>query len=306
MCLVAVAVDASRRFPLVIAANRDEYFDRPASRLGWWTPETGGPEILGGRDLKAGGTWLGLTNEGRFGLVTNIRNPADVDPGAPSRGEIVPLWLRGDLPMDRFWMQVGLSGYNGFNLIAADLPRGECFWGSNRARFPQRLERGVYGLSNAQLDTPWPKVERLKQQVRGALKEAESADALAEQIFLALGDRTEIADEFLPRTGVPLEWERWLAPAFIRTPDGRYGTRCSTVIVTERLRRRMVTHVIERTFSSARGPGVALLRRSTLKHWPPLQKEKESLSAPMPLPAVTMTSGPAAAPLKAARPRRAA
>lgn len=283
MCLVALAIDANRRFPLVVAANRDEYFDRPAARLAWWRPDGVSPEILGGRDNRSGGTWLGLTAEGRLAMLTNVRNPADVDAGAPSRGDIVPLWLRGDLSMDRFWMQVSLSGYNGFNLIAADLARGECFWGSNRARFPQRLERGVYGLSNAQLDTPWPKVERLKQQVRGCLRDAESAEDLSEALFQALGDRTEIADEFLPSTGVPIEWERWLSPAFIRTPDGRYGTRCSTVIITERVRRRLVTHVIERTFSNTRGPGVALLRKSTLKHWPPSARDLADVTAPAPL-----------------------
>lgn len=269
MCLVGLAIDASRRFPFVVAANRDEYFDRPAARLGWWQPAPDVPEILAGRDLKAGGTWMGLTAAGRFALVTNVRNPKDIDPLAPSRGEIVPLWLRGDLSMDRFWMQVGLSGYNGFNVVAADFSEGDCFWGSNRARFPQRLERGVYGLSNALLDTPWPKVERLKQRLRGALREADTADGLADALFAALGDRTVIADEFLPSTGVSPDWERWLSPAFIRTPDGRYGTRASTVIITERVGRRLVTHVIERTFSSARGPGVALLRRSQLKAWPP-------------------------------------
>lgn len=289
MCLVALAVDASRRFPLVVAANRDEYFDRPAARLAWWLPDGGGPEILAGRDLKAGGTWMGLTQAGRFALVTNVRNPADVDPAAPSRGGIVPLWLRGDLSVDRFWMQASLSGYNGFNVVAADFSQGDCFWGSNRQRFPKRLERGVYGLSNAALDTPWPKVERLKQHLRSALKEADSADQLAERLFEGLGDRTEIADEFLPHTGVSLEWERWLSPAFIRTPDGRYGTRCSTVLVTERVRRRLVTHVIERTFTPAKGPGVALLRRSTLKAWPPLGAVAEAA-----VTAAVTRSGPAA------------
>ncbi|GIX25199.1 MAG: hypothetical protein KatS3mg122_2430 [Caldimonas sp.] len=269
MCLVGLAIDVSRRFPFVVAANRDEYFDRPTARLSWWQPTHGGPEILAGRDLQAGGTWMGLTAAGRFALVTNVRNPKDLDPQAPSRGQIVPLWLRGDLSMDRFWMQVGLSGYNGFNVIAADFSAGECFWGSNRARYPKRLERGIYGLSNAFLDTPWPKVERLKQRLRSALRQADTADGLADALFAALGDRTLIADEFLPHTGVPLQWERWLSPAFIRTPDGRYGTRASTVIITERVGRKLHTHVIERSFSSARGPGVALLRRSLLKGWPP-------------------------------------
>ena len=98
MCLVAFALDQSSRFPFVLAANRDEFFDRPAARLGWWEPAPGEMPILGGRDLQAGGTWLGLTAQGRLGLVTNVRNPAAMDNKAASRGEIVPRWLKVDLP----------------------------------------------------------------------------------------------------------------------------------------------------------------------------------------------------------------
>ncbi|MEY2891134.1 MAG: hypothetical protein RJA98_1042 [Pseudomonadota bacterium] len=266
MCLIALALDMDRRFPLVVAANRDEFFSRPSARLAWWTPETGGPAILGGRDLEAGGTWLGLTTQGRLGLLTNVRNPAAVDALAPSRGRIVPEWLSAREPTDRFWMRSALSGYNGFNLLAADFARGECFWASNVAPYPTRLERGIHGVSNAQLDTPWPKVTQLKQQMAQALTRAESAEDLSEALFAALADRTVAADDVLPHTGVPQTLERALSAPFIRTADGQYGTRCSTVIVTERVRRRLVTHVLERTFSAS---GVALLRRSTLKDWPP-------------------------------------
>src|SRR5437867_3846904 len=116
MCLVALALDESHRFPLVVAANRDEFFSRPAARLGWWSAAAGAPDILGGRDLGGGGTWLGLTAAGRLALLTNVRLADRLEPHAPSRGEIVPLWLRGDLATDRFWTRVALSGYNGFNL----------------------------------------------------------------------------------------------------------------------------------------------------------------------------------------------
>ena len=162
MCLIALAIDQSRRFPLVVAANRDEFFARPATRLGWWEHDAGGPAILAGRDLTAGGTWLGLTAEGRLAMVTNVRDPARMDPTAPSRGVIVPQWLSGREPTDRFWMRTALSGYNGFNLIAADFKRGECFWASNLGAHPKRLERGVYGVSNASLDTAWPKTIALR------------------------------------------------------------------------------------------------------------------------------------------------
>ncbi|HJV59779.1 MAG TPA: NRDE family protein [Albitalea sp.] len=266
MCLVALAIDHSRRFPLVVASNRDEYFKRASARLAWWTPESGGPAILSGRDLEAGGTWMGLTAEGRFALVTNVRNPERNDPGAPSRGRIVPEWLGGRERTDRFWMRTALSGYNGFNLIAIDFRGGECFWGTNNGEHPQRLERGVHGLSNAGLDTPWPKVEKLKSQLAQAIDLAPSVDALSMRLFDALADRSEAPDDELPHTGVSLEWERRLSAAFIRAPDQAYGTRCSTLVITEKVNRHLVTHVLERSFSAS---GVALLRRSTLKNWPP-------------------------------------
>jgi uncharacterized protein with NRDE domain len=283
MCLVALAIDQSSRFPLVVAANRDEFFARSTARLAWWSPGGGVPEILSGRDLEAGGTWLGLTALGRLALVTNLRRGQAPDPDAPSRGSIVPLWLRGDLPADRFWMQVALSGYNPFNLIAADFRRGECYWASSEAPSPRRLERGLYGLSNAQLDTPWPKVERLKAQVRDALALATSLDGLAGQLFDALSDRTPVPDPELPQTGVPLELERQLSTAFILTPDLRYGTRSTTLVITERVNKRLVTHVLERSFSA--GSKLALLRRSTLSDWPPRY-------TPDGVPAESATAGP--------------
>jgi uncharacterized protein with NRDE domain len=267
MCLVALAIDDNRRFPFVVAANRDEFFDRPASRLAWWTPADGGPEILGGRDMSAGGTWMGLTAAGRFALVTNVRRIVEVDPEAPSRGEIVPNWLRTEQRPDQFWMQASLTGYAPFNLIAADFRRGDCFWASNQQALPHRIERGIFGLSNAALDTPWPKVVTLKARLSEAMKEAESVDMLAGRLFEALSDRDIAPDAELPSTGIDRERERLLSSAFIRTPDGRYGTRCSTVVITERVKRQLVTHVFERTFTP--GAGVALMRRARLADWPP-------------------------------------
>ena len=200
MCLVALAIDENRRFPLVIATNRDEFFDRPAARMGWWTPAEGGPEILAGRDLQAGGTWLGLTASGRLGLVTNVRRPQEPDPSAPSRGGIVPHWLRTEMRADQFWMQTSLSGYAPFNLIAADFRRGDCYWASNDHAIPRRIERGIFGLSNAALDTPWPKVVTLKERLAEALKQAESVDALSSQLFTALADRELAPEDQLPST----------------------------------------------------------------------------------------------------------
>lgn len=272
MCLLTLAIDQSRRFPLVLAGNRDEFFARPAARMAWWSPGPDLPDILGGRDLEAGGTWLGLSAQGRLAVVTNVRAPlAARDPNAPSRGTIVPRWLAGDATTDRFWMRTSLSGFNGFNVIAADFQSGECFYGTHRSAHPVRLERGLYGLSNAGLDTPWPKVVALKDATREALDASDSVDALATRLFDALADRTQAEDDELPSTGVSRDWEKVLSSAFIRTADGLYGTRCSTLVITERVNKRLVTHVFERTFGAA--GGVALLRRVALKDWPPRYTE---------------------------------
>lgn len=267
MCLASLAFDVHRRFPLVVAANRDEYFARPAGRLAWWTPAEGGPQILSGRDQQAGGLWMGLTAEGRFGLVTNVRQPGVPDRDAPSRGLIVQRWLKGDMPAHRFWPHIALAGYQPFNLIAADFRQGDCFWATSERASPERIERGIVGLSNGALDSPWPKVDALKERLHDALDMADSADTLASMLFAALADRSVAPDEALPSTGVSREVERMLSAAFIRSPDQRYGTRCSTVLVAERVGKRLVTHMFERTFTP--GPGLALLRRSTLKDWPP-------------------------------------
>jgi uncharacterized protein with NRDE domain len=272
MCLIALAIDQSRRFPLVVAANRDEFFNRPAARLAWWTPDAGGPAILGGRDLEAGGTWLGLNAQGRLAMLTNVRDPSRIDPEAPSRGQIVPQWLSGTEPTDRFWMRTAMSGYNGFNLIAADFKRGECFWASSHSAHPVRLDRGTYGVSNASLDTPWPKTRTLKQRLRLALDEADSLEALAGHLFSALGDRQTAADADLPATGVPIELERALSAAFIRTPERQYGTRCSTLMISQRVGRSLVTHVMERSYAAS--GAVALLRQATVAHWPPRYSDK--------------------------------
>jgi len=279
MCLVALAIDQAQRFPLVVAANRDEYFKRPTARLAWWSPGDGLPDILSGRDLEAGGTWFGITAAGRMALLTNVREPGRNQPDAPSRGSLVPLWLAGEMSSDRYWPRAVIAGHNGFNLIAADFRMGECFYLSNRGDYPQRLERGLYGLSNAALDTPWPKVDRLKLRLRAALGEADTVGSLCESLFAALADREIPPDEQLPATGVPLAWERLLAPAMIRTPHQAYGTRCSTVMITERTKRRLITHVFERSFSV--DSNLALVRHSVLDDWPPKYAANGSTGGPV-------------------------
>ena len=266
MCLIGLALEQCRRFPLVVAANRDEFFARPATALQWWKPRDEGPLILAGRDLQGGGTWMGLTAQGRLAMLTNVRGRGPNDATAPSRGGIVTDWLMAREPDDQFWGRITHAGYNGFNLIAADFARGECFWAANDQALPQRLEGGLYGLSNAALDTPWPKVQALKAHLHTALQEARSGYALAGRLFAALADRGIAADTELPHTGVPLAWERRLSAAFIGAPDQRYGTRCSTVIITERGESdATLTHVIEHSFDAA---GVLVMqRRFGLENW---------------------------------------
>jgi uncharacterized protein with NRDE domain len=271
MCLVALALGQSDRFPLVLAANRDEYFERRSAPLEWWTPPGQPTPILAGRDLQGGGTWLGLNAAGRLALVTNVRSPGGNVATAPSRGALVPRWLAGDLAFDAYWREVSTGGYNGFNVIAADVAHGAWLWASNAAASPRVLGPGLYGLSNAALDTPWPKAVRLKEGLRSALARAASAeepvDALAARLFEALADPSMAATVELPSTGIPVALERQLSAVYIRTPDGRYGTRCSTLVITERVGSQAFTQVFERSFDA--DPAAApTLRRTLLADWP--------------------------------------
>lgn len=271
MCLVALALGQSLRFPLVLASNRDEFHDRRTAGLDWWTPDGADQPLLAGRDLQAGGTWFGLTARGRLALVTNVRSPAPAIAAAPSRGGLVPGWLLGaEDGFDAFWESVQSTCHNGFNLIAADASRGAWTWASNRAPSPRTLQAGVHGLSNASLDTAWPKTERLKQRLRDALAAANgeaALDRLADALFDALTDRRIAPDAQLPSTGLALDRERELSSAFIRTTDGLYGTRCSTLLIVERRDERgAIAHVFERRFD--RAAQAVALRRTRLFDWP--------------------------------------
>ncbi len=235
MCLAAFALNAHPRFPLVIAANRDEFFARPAAPMAWWADR---PDVLAGRDLQAGGTWFGLSRHGRLALLTNVREPDRQQADAPSRGDLVLDWLGATSPATDFAAQLR-PGYNGFNLITADLRAGAWHWLSNRAPAPQALGPGLHGLSNAALDTPWPKTVGLKAALARALASAASTQGLIENLLEALADATPAPDADLPDTGVGLARERLLSPRFVRMTDpaqpglARYGTRCATVLVRE-------------------------------------------------------------------------
>jgi len=280
MCLAAIAAGRHARWAWVLASNRDETFQRPAAPLAWWQPAGGGPPLLGGRDLQAGGTWLALTAAGRLALVTNVREPGHELAGAASRGDLVPAWLRekadvdlhADTDTDTDTDTTRLHALaavprNGCNFLAADLRSGRGLWFSNRpVPRQQRLGAGLYGLSNAALDTPWTKVVLLKQRLAAALQAHDTLPGLVDAAFTALADRNEAADADLPATGIPLQRERQLSPACIRIegPGGAvYGTRCSTVVIVEASGAGRAVHVEERSFDAAgRVSGVAVQRLS--------------------------------------------
>jgi uncharacterized protein with NRDE domain len=227
MCLILVAWRTDARFPCVIAANRDELHSRPTVAAQWW-PQ---PPILAGKDLMAGGTWLGITRTGRFAALTNYRDPEQRRVATPSRGALVTSILESNDTVQQTldYLREVSGAYNGFNLIFSDAERlavFESFVGAGRELGP-----GLYGLSNHLLDTPWPKVRAGKSRLSAALSGLENTDAA----LTLLRDEAVAPDDELPRTGVSLEWERLLSSAFIRSPD--YGTRCSTLVRIDRRRR---------------------------------------------------------------------
>jgi uncharacterized protein with NRDE domain len=226
MCLVLIAWRAAADYPCVVAANRDEFHARPTARAEWWQDH---PRILAGRDLEAGGTWLGVTRLGRFAALTNYRDPeqrrADA-PGVtrPSRGLLVTSLLESGASVAEsltYLRDVG-ANYNPFNLIFSDGQRLGIYESAlGRGR---ELGPGIYGLSNHLLDTPWPKVQSAKSRLEAALLGlTDTAPLLA-----LLRDDQPASDERLPQTGVGLQWERLLSSAFVRAPD--YGTRSSTIV----------------------------------------------------------------------------
>ena len=254
MCLAAFAIGQSTRFPWVLASNRDKFHDRPTLPLAWWRAEGEDPELLGGRDLGAGGGWLALRADGRLALLTNVREPGRFDPTAPSRGALVVDGLQAG-PANAAWLQgIVAAPRNGFNLLLADLSANLAVWATNRSAQQRVLGEGIYGLSNASLDTPWPKVTRLKHTLGRLVASAGSAECIAVQAFAALADRRPVADHLLPRTGIPIERERQLSSSFIHIPatpqTSAYGTRCSTVVVVEALALERRVHVFERRFDA--------------------------------------------------------
>ncbi len=238
MCLILLALGVHPRFPVIVAANRDEFHARPTARAQSWDDA---PEVFGGRDLEKGGSWLALSGRGALAAVTNYRDPSRRRAAAPSRGALVSDFVRRPLSASEYITTTLANGdaYDGFNLLVADATG--IWYGSNRGASPQRLGTGVHGLSNHLIGTPWPKVLRATRAMERAL--SSDVERLEPELLAVLRDDARAADDELPATGVSLEWERVLSPIFIRADD--YGTRASTIVTIDASGR---ASFLERTF----------------------------------------------------------
>lgn len=239
MCLLALGWNAHPRYRLVFAGNRDEFHARPAATADWWTDK---PDVFGGRDLEAGGTWLGLRRDGRFAVVTNFREPDRRPAGMRSRGELATRFLAGSMASSAYLddLKVQADEYAGFNLVFGDVG-DQLYYFSNRADDALPLPPGVHALSNHLLNTPWPKVRRLRERFE---TELEQADPGVDALLRFLADDATAGDDELPATGLSSEWERRLSAAHI--VGAEYGTRASTVILVDETG-RSTFH--ERTFT---------------------------------------------------------
>ncbi|GAA4011605.1 NRDE family protein [Actimicrobium antarcticum] len=225
MCLITFAWQVIPGRPLIAVANRDEFLDRPTAAAGWWSDF---PQVFAGRDLQGGGTWMGITRDGRFAAITNVRAPDEQRTDVRSRGELVSDFLTGTISSEEYVARLAAQAddYNGFNLLVGDCH--QLRWFSNRAaddaRNGQPILPGIYGLSNAKLDSPWPKVVRSKAEFASLLCQGASDEAF----FEMLTDTRLATDCRLPKTGLSIELERALSAVCIHTPG--YGTRASTIV----------------------------------------------------------------------------
>lgn len=241
MCLIVIAYGAHPDYPVIIAANRDEFYARPTRPMAVWDDD---PSVVAGRDLEGGGTWMGISRRGRLAALTNYREPGRRKATAPSRGQLVSAFLMGGESLNEYIKDIDprIGDYNGFNLLLSE--NGRWLYTSNRAGSPRYLSPGVHGLSNHLLDTPWPKVRRSCRAVETLLDARRPPDM--EALMAVLQDRSVPADAELPHTGIGMEWERRLGAVFIHSPI--YGTRASTVLMVDRDGKARIR---ERTFDVA-------------------------------------------------------
>ena len=226
MCLINFQFHEHPNYKLIVAANRDEFYGRPTASAHFWEDE---PNILAGRDLLQMGTWLGVTKQGRFAALTNFRDPAHMDAGKVSRGAIVRNYLAEDSSSEKFLESLDKEKdhYTGFNLLVGN--PDELFYYSNIQGEIIEVSAGTHGLSNHLLNTPWPKVEKGKHNLKTYVMGQEKVEVDA--LFTLLADEAIAEDASLPETGVGLDLERKLSPLFIKTPD--YGTRSSSVLLVD-------------------------------------------------------------------------
>ncbi|MCP4334446.1 MAG: NRDE family protein [Gammaproteobacteria bacterium] len=248
MCLILFAWRKHADYPLIVIANRDEFYARPTRDAHWWDDA----DILAGRDLEAGGTWLGLNRRGHFAAVTNVREPGGMKPGKKTRGDLTRDYLAGSDSAEAYLqgLRVRDQDYAGFNLLLGD-SRGLWFY-SNREQVIRPIEAGVYGVSNGAFDEPWPKLSSGKDELEALLDgEIDSAELME-----ILTDHRIAEDHQLPITGVALDIERLLSSRFIRSPD--YGTRACSVVTVDR---DQGIHVREQNYLDAEHSG-ALVQES--------------------------------------------
>jgi uncharacterized protein with NRDE domain len=225
MCLIFIALKQHPDYKLIVAANRDEFYNRKTAPAHFWQDH---PDVLGGKDLEAGGTWLGMNKNGRLGMITNYRDPKNIDPKAPSRGHLVSRFLIENTDVPTYMQGIVQNGkrYNGFNLVVGSI--NDMYYYSNYGDGITKMENGLFGLSNHLMETPWPKIIHGKQRMKKALGER---TVTKENFFEVLYNEDTAADEMLPDTGIGLDRERALSAMFIKSPG--YGTRCSTVILVD-------------------------------------------------------------------------
>lgn len=224
MCLILFANEVHPKYKRIVASNRDEYYQRPTAPVHFWEDH---PEILAGRDLEKMGTWMGVTITGRFGALTNYRDPKENSSGKRSRGELVAdaLKYRGNIKDYFQTLNNKNEEYPGYNLLVGD--QDGLYYYSNIGKEMLEVGPGIYGLSNHLLNTDWPKVRKGKEGMDKIIQK--HSEDMIEDLFCLLQNSDYAPDELLPNTGVSLEWERMLSPLFITSKD--YGTRSSTVLL---------------------------------------------------------------------------
>lgn len=226
MCLLVFSYKQHPKYDFIFAANRDEFYERPTRPAQFWEKY---PSVLAGKDMEAGGTWMGVTKDGKFSALTNYRDPSTLKENAPSRGHLVLHYLTENISPKNYMSQVDEKAekYNGFNLLAGTMNR--LMYYSNQQKKVTKILPGLYGLSNKLLDTPWPKVQHAKADLHEIINSGKISD---QALFDLLKYDQPAPDKELPDTGIPKELERAVSPVFIKTEN--YGTRSSTILLIDK------------------------------------------------------------------------